>query len=338
VIQLSSAATPRLRPVHDVMRRPQVHLCLLLGLALATPLFAQSQGYSRDSFRDLPPTSSHPDSSRAPRLAFVLEAEIPLPGPLPGEAPTWDGDRVFLSVAGGSVRAFPAAGATPDFTAGPATLPLASDSGTWVENETGRFRYRATEGGTIQAQRRCRRCKAGWKKRWKLRVPGSSLAPPVVDRGRIYFGSLDNRVYCVKARNGHRIWVSDIGGRLSSGLVRWGGAATPLLSEAGPDLGLILALPDGGAKLVALDTEAGRQVALVRLGDGEGKFVPGPLITSEGKVVVARQKYLASEASLMVYRLTAIQPPAPAATTPDEAPPAASTPGPTAPPATPAPR
>jgi hypothetical protein len=289
------------------MRPFHLQLCLVLILAASGPLLAQSQTYSNDAFRDLPPTSRRADGPPVPKMAFLLEAEIPLPGPLPGAGPRLRGELVEIPVAGGTVLTRPAPGAIPSLVASSDVGEAGPEATPWVEDQRGRLRYRAVPGGALEAQRRCKRCKAGWKGTWKLRVPGNTLAPPLIGERHIYFGALDNRVYCVKARNGHRVWVTDLGARVSSPLVSWRGSigGSPLDDTTSPqeELSLILAVPDGGAELTAIDSQRGLPVASLRLEDDEGKLVSGPLATPDGRIVVARQKYAETEASLMVYRL-----------------------------------
>jgi hypothetical protein len=289
------------------MQPHHLQLCLLLIFAASPPVLAQSQTYSTDAFRDLPPTSRRADGPPVPKIAFLLEAEIPLPGPLPGAGPRLRGELVEIPVAGGTVLTRPAPDAIPSLMATPDVGEAEAEASPWVEDERGRHRYRAVPGGALEAQRRCKRCKAGWKGTWKLRVPGNTLAPPLIGERHVYFGALDNRVYCVKARNGHRVWVTDLGARVSSPLVSWRGSigGRPLHDTTSPqeELSLILAVPDGGAELTAMDSRLGQPVASLRLEDDEGKLVSGPLATPDGKIVVARQKYAETEASLMVYRL-----------------------------------
>jgi hypothetical protein len=111
----------------------------------------------------------------------------------------------------------------------------------------------------------------------------------------------------VKAHSGHRVWVTDLGARVSSPLIHWSGSIGGDPSQEGKspqqELSLILAVPNGGSELTALDSVRGQTVATLRLEDDEGKLVSGPLATPDGKIVVARQKYAATDASLMVYGL-----------------------------------
>jgi hypothetical protein len=71
----------------------------------------------------------------------------------------------------------------------------------------------------------------------------------------------------------------------------------------------VLATPDQGTTLVALDARNGAEVASFDLPEGEGKLYGSPLVTPDGKIVVARQKYEEAEASLMILDLS--EPPKP---------------------------
>jgi len=298
--------------------RHQLHLIAIALVAVSFgPVHAQRENYtSEDAFRDLPPAAAADRGPTGPKLAFQLQAEIPLPGPLPGAAPRLRDELIEIEVAGGTAVTEPIAGATARLITGTATNVGSEERAApqWAEEASGRFRYRSIPGGKIESQRRCKRCKSGWKRRWKLRVPGNTPATPLVADDRVYFGALDNRVYCVKARNGHRVWVADIGARVTLPLIRWEGER-PTDADSNPEtteessetLRLILAVPSAGDRMVALDARSGQPVATIRLPDGEGTLVSSPLATPDGKIVLARQKYAASEASLMVYRLREIR-------------------------------
>jgi hypothetical protein len=36
------------------------------------------------------------------------------------------------------------------------------------------------EGNRLLAQKKCKRCRAGWKRKWRLRVSGTVPTPPLV--------------------------------------------------------------------------------------------------------------------------------------------------------------
>jgi hypothetical protein len=119
----------------------------------------------------------------------------------------------------------------------------------------------------------------------------------------------------VKRKNGHRIWTYQVNGRISGRLVPWSGEIVDADREQDEpeiiELALILAVPDGGAQLIALSEELGQPVASVSVPAGEGYLLGPPLTAPDGQVVVAWQKYSQSDASLMVYRLEAAAPLAP---------------------------
>ena len=295
------ATEPRSLPMR---RSIPVSLSLLLSWFAVSEAGAQS--YVDLGFDDLPPPADSKPRDQPPKMVFSLLAEIPLPGPLPGDGPRLRGDLVEIGVAGGTIVTQPLPDATPqliDSASGsdPDPPPVG-----WVTDETECMRFRSVPGGVLEAQKSCRRCKTGWKRSWRLRVPGNTLVPPLVADRRVYIGALDNRVYSLKARNGHRVWTVDIGGRISTPLMLWRGeipeptAKDPLATR---ELTLILAVPASGSQMVALESQGGRRVASMRLPEGSGKLVSGPLTTPDGKVVVARQQYAETEASLLVYRL-----------------------------------
>ena len=126
---------------------------------------------------------------------------------------------------------------------------------------------------------------------------------------------MDNRVYSVKKRNGHRMWATDVGGRVSGVLVLWSAASGAESATDAPHPAAILVVPDRGRRLLALDPQSGTEVASFDLPDPASKWVGAPLRTPDGKILAAAQKYAPADASLLVLQL------APIAPTPDENPP-----------------
>ena len=104
----------------------------------------------------------------------------------------------------------------------------------------------------------------------------------------------------------HRVWLTDLGARVSLPLVHWKGEI-PLanVETVVPPrrMSLILAVPDDGNRLLALLPSTGEPVAAVRLEGGAGQLIGAPVATAEGTIVVARQEYAESKASLLVYSL-----------------------------------
>jgi hypothetical protein len=218
------------------------------------------------------------------------------------------GNRIAIPVAGSVAVTGWEADAVPSLQPELASLLAGEANSTmWVESADGKSRYRALPEGRIVAEKRCSRCKRGWRKKWKLRVAGSTVSPPLVASKRLYFGAMDNRLYSVKRRNGHRIWVADVESRLSRPLVRWqlfGSVPGATSDELGFEL--ILAVPDDRAEIQAWGAQNGSKVATFALADDGGQLIGVPLATPDGKIVVARQMYAPAEASLMVLQLAPV--------------------------------
>lgn len=276
-------------------------------LAFAAGERAGAQTLTNDPFKNLPSEVTAPtEDPDSIQLAFDLVFELPLPGPLPHGGPRIQGNEIEIPVAGGR-----------------AVLPLAlleessvlvTESGSgaaavdeeWSVSESGRLRFRVDPTGWIRAEKRCKRCERGWKKKWKLRALGAAAAPPLAVGNQVCFGALDNRVYCVKERNGHRRWASQVGGRVTQRLVHWPG---PPLDEDDPTeddgraRGAVVAVLERGARLVLLAEDDGVAIGQLQFGATNGKIVNVPLATPDGRLVLARQGYADSDAKLLVYRL-----------------------------------
>ncbi len=239
-----------------------------------------------------------PSRSAPPQLTFKVVADIPLPGPLPGPGPRLVGDRIEIPVAGGMATTRWVADAEPVLELETAhELPTPEGSSDWVEAPDGRFRARTEPGGRISMQKRCPRCRDGWRSRWKLRMPGSTPAPPLLTEKRVYVGTMDNRVYALTRRNGHRAWATDVEDRVARPVVLWQGVGDAKGFEA------ILVLPGSGSRLIALDAQTGLRVADFELSEAGGRLRSTPLATPDGKIIVARERYKATEASLIVLQL-----------------------------------
>jgi hypothetical protein len=224
-------------------------------------------------------------------LVFELLLELPLPGPLPGTSPRRVAGGVAVGVAGGVAIAPLEAGRAPVIHEGE---PDAAEVRPECLTDDGRRRYRTLPDGSLLAEKRCVRCETGWRKRWRLRIPGNPGAAPLLDGRRLYVGGMDNRVYAVRAGNGHRLWSTDVSSRADRPLVLWKSAG---------HRSVVLAVAADGQQLIALDGATGQPVASVRLGHGEGKVVGVPLALDDGRIVIAHQQYEESRAQLEVYAL-----------------------------------
>ncbi|HKQ59678.1 MAG TPA: PQQ-binding-like beta-propeller repeat protein, partial [Candidatus Polarisedimenticolaceae bacterium] len=155
------------------------------------------------------------------------------------------------------------------------------------------FRCRRLEPGRLQCERLRR--DGRWKRTFKLRLPGEGPLTPLVTPRRVFFGTPDDRVYCIKRRNGHRVWAADVPGRVRQPPVFW----------KGPPLEAVLVVPDSGAKLIALRASDGAQLATHEIREQDGRIVAVPAVTPDGKIVAALQRYAPEQAAVRILELGA---------------------------------
>jgi hypothetical protein len=235
----------------------------------------------------------------APALVFEKIGEIPLPGPVLARGAWVDGGLVVIPVKSGVASVAPEVGATPSVSPA-ADVPPRPE---WVVAPDGKRRYRTSPGGVVQSEKR-RRPDKPWKRSWKI-VTGSSIeAPPVLLGPRLCFSGRDDRVTCVRASNGHRLWAVDLGDRLSRPLACWP------VCEHPPDDALLLAVPDDGATVIALDAYDGKRIATFEL-PAHHRFAGSALVVSKDRIAVASKGYDEGEAALVLLRLVAPPPAAP---------------------------
>ncbi|HXV74790.1 MAG TPA: PQQ-binding-like beta-propeller repeat protein [Candidatus Polarisedimenticolaceae bacterium] len=292
-------------PPHRVVRT------LAFAVVVATtvsPASAQAPGENAFDTEYLAPVPDTDDRGGRVNFRFELVSEVVLPGPLSAAGPRPLPGGVEIGVDGGKAIAAwmpesdleltPRAPAAPEIEQPP--FGLSAD---------GRFRGLPIEEGWILAQRRCPRCKSGWRTRWKIRAPGSQFARPLVTEHRIYYGTTDNRVYCVKRKSGHRVWVSDVRGRVLRPLELLEVSAPPhprYFDRNRPlTMGVILVIPDGGAELIALEAKSGERLASYELPENE--LLVGGAVAHDGQVVVAAQRYSAEDAALLVLGLVPVE-------------------------------
>lgn len=242
-----------------------------------------------------------------PSVAFRLVDRIALPGPLSGEPPRWDDGRLLVPVSGGMVVVRPGDGVDVRPGRDDRGDDRANSGGRpWVVSEDGLARYRTLPRGRVIAERR-ERPGDRWKRAWSLRVAGATLAPPLLSGPRLLFGSLDNQLYAVRARNGHRLWAVDLGERISRPLALWEG--TLPVREGGErkviQARFVLVVPDGGGRLVAIDPHDGRSVATVELPDRDEWLAAPAVPLPDHSIALARQGFESSEAAVLVYALEA---------------------------------
>ncbi len=260
---------------------------------LVPPAFAQYGTPSPEIQPNNYPPALPARRGPGPTLVFERLGEIPLPGPLGASSGFAADGLVVIPVEGGWARVAPETGATPSIVAAidpPATVE-------WVVSSNGKRRFRTTAEGLVEAQHRSREGKK-WASSWKIVAPNSILAPPILLGPRLCYAGLDDRVTCVRASNGHRLWAVDLGDRLSRGLTAWPASGDPSI-----DGEVLLAVPDDGASVIALDAYDGRRVATFDL-PATHHFASSALVLSRDRIAIARKGYQDREAALVLLRLT----------------------------------
>ncbi|MDX1388395.1 MAG: PQQ-binding-like beta-propeller repeat protein [Acidobacteriota bacterium] len=282
----------------------------LLALTFAAPRIS-AQNLPTDAVNspnNYPPVLPEREGPPPPRLVFLTMEEVALPGQLSEHPLAVEGEEITLPVAGG--RAWVRLKPDPRVRVVPGATPVAGQGGdeSWVYSEDGRARFRSLAEGRVEAEVYAPN-KDEWRPDWSFRVGGAVLAPPVVDGERLFFGSLDDQVYAVRSDNGHLLWADDVGARVSRPLGLWRGELLPEEPDEIPrEYALIIVVPDDGSTIQALDSHDGQRVAFLEMPEFEPGLVSPPLVDSEGAIVVARQKYEAADAALMVYRLAPPEP------------------------------
>ena len=166
-----------------------------------------------------------------------------------------------------------------------------------------RYRAIADEGRRLILERSCRSCPRRWKRVWKLRTAGIPDATPLVQGRRVYFGSADNRVYGVRRRNGHRVWATDVEGRVLRTLGWWVSPETPENEKEQPPAA-VLAIPEPGEELIVLDAAGGSLVLRFQMPGEESLAIGSVVSDSSGRLWLARQGYNPKEAFLMELELS----------------------------------
>lgn len=271
-----------------------------LAIALyAAPALSQ---YGTTTTSDSQPNNYPPAlparNTPGPLLVFERLGEVALPGPLSADAGFVMDGMVVIPVEGGWARMAPEINATPSIVPAGDAKPAAE----WVVASNGKRRFRTTQEGLVESEKR-RGAAKKWRKSWRLVAPNSIFAPPVLAGARLCYAGLDDRVMCLRAKNGHRLWAVDLGDRLSRGLTCW-----PACGDRAEDTEILLAVPDDGATVIALDAYDGRKVATFELPPTH-HFASSALVVSPDRIALSRKGYDDHEAALLLLRLT---PPPPA--------------------------
>lgn len=287
-------------------QRPGVGHTLAVTLLLscsAVAVHAQSTPGSSTFQNQFPdPLQYEPPAIPPPELQLNRVQEISIEGPIIG-APRWFPERVEITTDR-AVISLDLRSETPEI----ATMEVASPPPSETEfgvSPSGNHRARVQPGKRLFMERRCANCvPTRWRRMWKLRTAGIADTAPLVDDRRLYFGSQDNRVFGLRRRNGHRLWATDVGGRMLRRLASWKAEQTD--PRVRP-VAAILAVPEPGAEMVVLDAAGGRQVLTFKL-SGEEDRILGPVHTgSDGRIWLLRQGYRPSDLSLIEITLTEIR-------------------------------
>lgn len=295
----------RRSPVYPPVVRTRARLAgaLLAAFPVLGATFAQTTQPQSAYPNQYPEAIPERKGPPPPRLVLNPIAEVKLPGPIPPGPIEVQGTSVRVAVAGGVATVRPEEGAEPSVDPNGA-LPAGADG--WVHAPDGKLRFRV-DGLTILAEHPSRFARDGWRKSWRLRVGIAIPSPPVVLQDRLCFAALDDQVTCLRADNGHRLWATDLGERLSRRITPWRGNI-PTWNERKERIGqeemdVLLVVPDSGGSIVALDAYNGRILAKREVAPSEGWLVTPVAVVGEAKLVVARQGYDRSEAALAVFQL-----------------------------------
>ncbi len=272
--------------------------CTLLTIPAAAQTTSSGAGF-QNQFPD--PLTYKPPLPEPPELQFTAVSEIKIAGPLISGPVEVEGSVYVGTVAG--VYEVDRAGAEPTAILTTATPPeTASD---WGVSPDRSHRARPQDGRLI-VQKACKGCRSGWRRRWRLRVPGLAPVPPLMTARRVYFGAADNRVYGVRRKNGHRLWATALDGRMLRELALWVGPD----SGHDPPVAAILAVPEPGAELVVLDVYGGTVILRYRLASEGDVIVGSPVATGDGHVILARQGYTEQDAAVIVLKMVHVATPA----------------------------
>jgi outer membrane protein assembly factor BamB len=276
-------------------------IALLPLLALPT----SAQVVYSDTYPDnYPPPLPKRKGPQPPPVTLEWIGEVPLEGPLRAGPLAATPDRVVVPSPGGVWLVEPAEGGSAARETG-GTAPQEDDPFRWVLDAEGRVRCRAApEGGLVVEKRRGP--KSRWREDWRLPTAAPLSAPPVPVGRRVIFTSSDGRVTAARLSNGHRIWATDMGERLSRGSVLWSGVLGPPNGAASskPEThSFLLIVPDSGVALLAIDVYDGRVVARGEIPGGRGRLVSPPLLLADGRIAASRQGYALDDAGLGLFRL-----------------------------------
>jgi outer membrane protein assembly factor BamB len=160
-------------------------------------------GYSKDHTRTAPaPPTMHPPFRRIWTLGGPSLLEFP---------PVLDHGILFQIDDGGLLRAITAATGKVVWQKKLGTLAASSPAASGQSVYVTLLEHGQGPAGKIVALRQ-----STGQIRWARDLPSRTESSPLLDRGRIYFGSEDGTVYALNAHNGARIWDYHAGGAVKA--------------------------------------------------------------------------------------------------------------------------
>jgi hypothetical protein len=123
---------------------------------------------------------------------------------------------------------------------------------------------------------------------WQFRAAAATVVAPQVVRGRVVLVSLDNHLYCLRAKNGHEIWRARTAARLDLATAFWRDR--------------VIAAPEGSPELEAFHLRDGSRAGKFPLGDPAARVIAAPAVI-EDVLVVAYARYGSPACRLRAARL-----------------------------------
>lgn len=286
--------------VRVTIGRSLLAACAIAATSPVCPQVVYSESYP-DNY---PPPLPRRQGPQPPPIVLEWSGEVPIPGPLRSGPLAARGDEVIVPTGDGTAHvSFAGDGAVGLFageTPSPGLDPLA-----WVITPDGRHRCRTTSEGGVLVETR-RREGSKWRKAWRLATSSPLSAPPIPIGRRLVLLTAEGRVTAVRLSNGHRLWSTDLGERLSGAPALWSGSFPSqevVSDDERPSYALLLLVPDSGTAILALDVYDGRVLARGTVPEGRGRLVSSALLLPDGRIAAARQGYALEDAGLALFRI-----------------------------------
>jgi putative pyrroloquinoline-quinone binding quinoprotein len=123
---------------------------------------------------------------------------------------------------------------------------------------------------------------------WEFHAAAATPVAPLVVRGRVVLLSLDNHLYCLRARNGHEIWRARTAARL--------GLAPAIWRDR------VIVAPEGPQEVEVYHLRDGSRAGKFPLGDPTARAVAAPVVI-EDVLIVPYARYGSPECRLRAAKL-----------------------------------